>query len=162
LLRKSIPLLLAVAVGFVAGALAQDAGVLHRIVEAPPALLKKVTAPEPPPSSPADLRDTVKDLLKAKDVQGLIKSVAADSKLDLSKIDLKAVSEYAARYVVESPEFKRALQDQIKAQDSRRLVSDAARSPEFRQAVKDVVSSAEFKKLYRDMILDVTKSQKPK
>ena len=158
MLRKSLPLELALYIGLVAGAVAQSYGLVDQAMRIPELLsAKEQTQPPAPPSpAPVDMKDTIRDLLGSKDIQAMIQSFMKDP-----AIDLQAISQSVARYVSESPEFRQAMSDQLKQVDTRKALVEAARSPEFRQALREILLSKEFQKIYKDITLEVLKTQKP-
>ncbi len=158
MLRKSLPLVLALIIGLVAGAIAQNYGLVDQVKHVPELLAARIQAQSPPQSSPApvDMKDTIRDLLASKDVQAMIQSFMKDP-----AIDLQAISQSVARYVAESPEFRQAMSEQLRQADTRKVLVEAARSPEFREALREILLSKEFQKIYRDITLEVLKTQKP-
>jgi hypothetical protein len=158
LLKKTLPLVLALLVGLAAGAVAQDYGLFEQAQQIPDLLSRAVqppqAAPGPAPAQP-DMKDLIRDLLGSKDIQTMIQSLMKDP-----AIDLKAISESVARYVSESPEFRKAMYQQLQQVDARKALVDASRSPEFRQALREILLSSEFRKIYRDITIEVLKTQK--
>ena len=157
MVRKALPLALALFIGLGAGAVAQNYGIFDQAKQIPE-LFQRVV--QPPPATPApaqpDMKDLIRDLLGSKDIQTMIQSLMKDP-----AIDLKAISESVARYVSESPEFRQAMSEQLQQVDTRRVLVEASRSPEFRQALREILLSKEFQKIYRDITLEVLKTQKP-
>lgn len=158
MVRKALPLVLALFVGLAAGAVAQDYGVFDRAKQIPELFQRAVQPPAPTVPAPAqpDMKDLIRDLLGSKDIQTMIQSLMKDP-----AIDLKAISESVARYVSESPEFRQAMAQQLQQVDTRKVLVEASRSPEFRQALREILLSKEFQKIYRDITLEVLKTQKP-
>lgn len=169
MLKKSLPIVLALMLGVLAGVVVKDPAALKQwLPEAPPALRRPVNkVPEPIEPNPPELKDTLRELLKATDIQAIIHSMLADP-----KIDVAAVSQYVARNVVDSPEFQQALSQQLRSNDARKALLEAARSPEFRQVMREVAISPEFirqmalspdiQRMCREMVLEAMNIPKTK